>query len=365
MKNPILAFLLAFFPGGGLLYLGRLFRGIVYMFGEFGLIAIFFLFMNTGFGDYALVIFFLGVMLYVINLIDTAITASKSFATGMGAMEEKKDPTFEQKRFYTIVLSFIPGCGHFQLGLMHRGITILISFLGLGAMIVFIAFVTSRDEFLIFLVGLPVIWLYGFFDAMQQLNKIEKGEELTDRSILEDLEMMREEGKKSRSIATVLSVFPGAGHLYLGLQRRGIQLMAAFLFSIYILDVLRLGIFLFLLPLIWFYSFFDGMQNAAKYGKEPLEDRPIISYFKNYQKWVGLALVFLGLYYFLNMIIMPSVSPFLANWIQIDLQYWFSRYFQTAIVCLLLIGGGIKLLLGSKGKKPDLAKSNGVEGEES
>lgn len=65
---------------------------------------------------------------------------------------------------------------------------------------------------------------------MQQLNKKQLGEELVDRSILEDLEMKREVGKKSKSIATFLSIFPGAGHLYLGLQKRGIQLMAAFLF---------------------------------------------------------------------------------------------------------------------------------------
>ena len=56
---------------------------------------------------------------------------------------------------------------------------------------------------------------------------------------------MKEEGRV-RPLPRFLSMFPGAGHLYLGYQRRGVQLMAAFLFSIYILDVLRLGIFLFL-----------------------------------------------------------------------------------------------------------------------
>ena len=147
---------------------------------------------------------------------------------------------------------------------MNRGMTILASFLGLGIMIFFVAALTGRGAFLVFLAFLPLIWVYGFFDAMQQLGKKEKGEELVDRSILEDFEMRHEEGKKSRAIATFLSIFPGAGHLYLGLQRRGIQLMAAFLFSIYILDILRLGIFLFLIPIIWFYSFFDGMQRASK-----------------------------------------------------------------------------------------------------
>lgn len=354
MKNPILAFILAFFPGGGMFYLLKPLRGLAYMFGEFGLIVFFFVLMDASADELAMVVFFLGVLLYVINLIDTTITASKMvyksapFENGEGKMKSQSQ---EQERFYTIVLSFIPGVGHFQLGLMNRGMTLLTAFLGAIMMVFFVTVLTSRSEFLIFLAILPVIWVYGFFDTMQQLSKKQKGEELVDRSILEDLEMKREDGKKSKSIATFLSIFPGAGHLYLGLQRRGIQLMAAFLFSIYILDVLRLGIFLFLIPIIWFYSFFDGLQKASKYGKEDLEDTPIISYFINHQKWVGIGLVLLGLYYLVSNIALPVLSPILQESLNFDISYWFNHYFQMAIVCILLIGGGIKLLMGSKKKK--------------
>jgi hypothetical protein len=130
--------------------------------------------------------------------------------------------------------------------------------------------------------------------------------------------------------------------------------MAAFLFSIYILDILRLGIFLFLIPIIWFYSFFDGLQKASRYGKEPLEDTPIVSYFLNHQKWIGIGLILVGLYYLTTNIIIPAVAPMLSNMINLNLQYWFDRYFQTAIVCILLIGGGIKLLFGSKGKREEV-----------
>ena len=55
--------------------------------------------------------------------------------------------------------------------------------------------------------------------------------------------------------------------MYLGLQRRGLQLMAAFLLSIYLLDLLRLSAFLFLVPIIWFYSFlmrYSKQQNTEK-----------------------------------------------------------------------------------------------------
>ena len=101
-------------------------------------------------------------------------------------------------------------------------------------MVIFVTALSGRGEFMVFLLGLPIIWVYGFFDAVQQVNKKQRGEELIDRTIFEDFETRREDGKKSKAIATFLSIFPGAGHLYLGLQRRGIQLMAAFpVFNLY------------------------------------------------------------------------------------------------------------------------------------
>lgn len=359
MKNPIIAFLLAFFPGGGLLYLGKVLRGLFYTFAVFGLLFFTVFLGYVGPFDELLVgLAFIALLLYIINFIDTAITASKFIPRNKEEGQSndytnENNENMESERFFTIILSVIPGLGHFQLGLMNRGLTLVASFLGLGTMVVFITALSHRSEFLVFLALLPVLWVYSFFDAMQLLNKKQKGEVLKDRSLLEDFEMRREDGKKSKSIATLLSIFPGAGHLYLGLQRRGIQLMAAFLFSIYILDVLRLGIFLFLVPIIWFYSFFDGLQKASKFGDEPLEDTPVISYLINNQKWVGIGLVVLGFYYLFTNILVPVLSPLLQQYIAIDLRYWFGHYFQTTIVCILLIGGGIKLLSGSKRKSTD------------
>ncbi|MBD7938905.1 hypothetical protein H9655_17865 [Cytobacillus sp. Sa5YUA1] len=350
MKNPLLAFLLGFFPGGGLLYLGVFLRGMTYLIGEFALIAFTIFMLSVGVGGEILLVIFAGVILYIINLVDTAIMASK-------LLKNKQDPSskvaeeLDYERFRTILLSFIPGVGHFHLGLMNRGITLLTASLGFCIMVLFVAFLTDRGEFMVFLLLFPVIWVYSFFDAIQQLNKKQKGEELVDRTLLDDIERGREEGRKSKGLATFLSIFPGAGHLYLGLQRRGIQLMAAFLFSIYILDVLRLGIFLFLIPIIWFYSFFDGLQKSSRYGEEELEDVPIVSYFENHQKWLGIGLVVVGLYYMTTNVLLPAFAPSIIELLNIDVWYWFNRYFQTAIVCIVLIGGGLKLLSGTKEKK--------------
>lgn len=344
-KSPFIAFLLSFFPGGGLLYLGRVLRGLFYTFTVFGT-PIFFLILAfiSNWEEIFLIFALGGVLLYFINIIDTVLTASKLYEN-----DANSNMTNESERFFTIILSFIPGLGHFQLGLTYRGTTLLIAFFGAIIMVFFVTLLTGREEFLVFLAALPIIWIFGFFDALKQLEKKQKGEPLEDISILEDLESRNTEGKKSKAIATLLSFFPGLGHLYLGLQRRGIQLMAFFLFSIYILDVLRLGLFLFIIPIIWFYSFFDGLQKASKADQNlDLEDKPIISSLAIHQKWLGIGLILLGLYFIFINIVLPIAEPYLAKIFKLSIPYLVREYIQTAIICLILIGGGIKLLLGKK-----------------
>ncbi|MBS4209561.1 hypothetical protein [Bacillus sp. FJAT-50079] len=351
-KNPIIAFLLAFFPGGGLMYLGKVLRGLFYTATVFGIPIFSFIIAGISYNDVFTVFALGGVLLYIVNFIDTAVTASKLYNQAKNPGNEaviEKNP--ESERFFTIVLSFIPGLGHFQLGLVYRGMTLLATFIGLAIMILFVTALTHRSEFLIFLASLPIIWIYSFFDAMKQLERKNKGEQLVDRSIFDDFENRGSEGKKSKTFATLLSIIPGAGHLYLGLQKRGVQLMAAFLFSIYILDVLRLGIFLFVIPIIWFYSFFDGLQKASRADAGPIEDEPLVSYFINHQRWIGIGLIAFGLYYLTTNILLPAVSPFIDSFFNIDIQYWIYRYFQTGIICLLFIIGGMKLLMGNKTKQ--------------
>lgn len=347
-KNPIIAFLLAFFPGGGLMYLGKVFRGLFYTATVFGVPFIFIAGALVTNVQFFLIFAFGGLLLYIVNFIDTAVTASKLYNQTETGETVERNP--DSERFFTIILSFIPGMGHFQLGLVYRGMTLLIAFFGMSVMVLFVAFLSGRDEFLIFLALLPVIWIYSFFDAMQQLKKKQQGETLEDKSILEDFETRHTDGKKSKSIAAILSIIPGAGHLYLGLQKRGIQLMAAFLFSIYIVDVMRIGIILFLVPIIWFYSFFDGLQKASMQQEGPIEDTPLIKNFINHQKWIGFGLILLGLYYLMTNIFLPVVEPFLRNIFNVDLHYLFYQYVQTAIICILFIAGGIRLLIGKKPK---------------
>lgn len=363
--NPMLAFFLTFIPGVGHFYVNQKFKGFLYAVGTVGPVLFgFFLYAMVGYLGDPIFMGLLGVafLVLVISVFDMIlfllkkpkvtnhIQSQHEGSVGTVAMSEVKSD--ESERFYTILLSFIPGLGHFQLGLINRGLTFLTGFFGLGTMVIFIAVFTDQGAFLVFLGFLPILWVFNMFDAIKHVNRKQRGEELIDKTILEDFEeTRREQGKKSKTLATVLSIFPGAGHLYLGLQRRGIQLMAAFLFAIYILDVLRLSLFLFLIPIIWFYSFFDALQKVSKHGEEELEDIPVISYIVNHQKWFGIGLLALGLYYLFDSMLLPLLADSIRVNFGINIYDIYYNYFQVSIICILLIGGGLKLIFGSKGRK--------------
>lgn len=361
-KNPLLVFFLTFIPGVGHFYLNRKVRGFIY---GVGAILPFMVGLFLYIDYYAVEPFFLGVVATVIvtaiSVFDMVLHLLKNQQIPAPADQTKQvvQTTFQSKlnegereRFYTILLSLLPGLGHFQLGLMNRGLIFLTGFFGLGTMVLFITSFTNQSEFIVFLGILPILWVYNMFDAIHQVTKKQRGEELVDKTILEDFEeTRREQGKKSKTLATVLSIFPGAGHMYLGLQKRGLQLMAAFLLAVYIIDILRLSLFLFLIPIIWFYSFFDALQKVAMHSEEELEDIPVISYFVNHQKWLGIGLLALGLYYMFVNVMIPVLTPILKEFIGIDIEYWYYNFFQVSVICILLIGGGLKLLFGSKSRK--------------
>jgi hypothetical protein len=355
-KNGGLAFLLSFIPGLGHLYLGRKIRAFIYACGFFGPLFLTFLtaILARG-GPKEIVIPFLMISLFfaVINMIDMIVyLISPKTGVPIGSPDQHPDnlqqqvPSHQNERFFTTLLSFIPGLGHFQLGLMQRGSTFLVGFFGLMIMIIFITAITNIRGVFVFLLALPVIILYSVFDAAQLLHRKQKGEELVDRTIFEELEQSREDGRKSKIIAMLLSVFPGAGHMYLGLQRRGLQIMAAFLFAIYIMDVLRMSFFLFLIPILWFYSLFDAMQLVSRKQKdEEIKDVPIVSWLFNHQKWLGFALLAVGVYYLFDRMLLRLLEeayPQLADWLH--------SYLQIFIVSTLFIGGGLRLLWG--GSRP-------------
>lgn len=83
--------------------------------------------------------------------------------------------------------------------------------------------------------------------------------------------------KYSGFLAFVFSLIPGAGQMYLGLMKRGLQIMLLFSIPIFIATILYAeGWFVVFTVIIWFYSFFDclNIRRAINEGEE-VEDKLI------------------------------------------------------------------------------------------
>lgn len=369
-KSGLLAFLLSFLPGAGFAYLGRSMRAAVYGIGFFGPMVLLFPFAITDniIEEIAILTVLFMAAVWVINMFDMLIAilsgnlngrkapvvhhpyggyAENEFAAAAQPIPAER----QQEKSRAILLSLIPGLGHMSLGMMQRGITFLISFVGLFAIIIFLAMIMHRAELLIFLLVLPVIWIYSMFDAIQHVHAKQRGEALVDRSLFEELESNIASGRKNKVLAIALSIFPGAGHLYLGLQKRGLQLMGGFLITIYIMDNMRLSLFFFLLPLFWCFSFFDAVQQTSRYERGELEDDPVLQQFVPYQKWFGIALIVLGVYYLLNGVVTDFIREYFTR--EIYQSYLNSIYvLPTVLVSFLLIFIGLRLTFGSKARAP-------------
>ncbi|UUZ82560.1 hypothetical protein LJK88_00145 [Paenibacillus sp. P26] len=354
-KNPMIAFFFSCVPGLGQLYLGRFVRALFFGGGFFGALLplVFMIIANIFRKELGFFLLAVAGVFWSLNLVDMirVLARMAGYRPAQGSEPSFGPSNGENERFNTMLLSVIPGLGHLRLGLMQRGLSFLVSFFGLGVMILFVSIVTRQEGFLVFLGILPILWIYGLFDCIQQINKKERGETLIDRTYFEDFQEGRETGRKNKTLAMILSMFPGAGHMYLGLQKRGLQLMAAFLFSIYIMDVLRLSLFLFLIPMIWFFSFFDALQQIARYGREELRDVPVVVWLIHHQRWIGIGLLVMGVYYLFDHILVNGLDIWFNKETAQRIRGWYYNYFQTFVISVLLIGGGIRLLIGSQVKK--------------
>ncbi|SHI85206.1 hypothetical protein [Lutispora thermophila] len=143
------------------------------------------------------------------------------------------------------------------------------------------------------------------------------------------------------------SLIPGASQMYMGLFKRGVQLMVTTIGSFTLLLSFNAEQ---LIPVIcvplWFFSFFDGynIRKQIAAGKT-VKDEEVYSYdiFLSNKKFVGFALLFLGIIGLIN----SFPSSVIISLFGVDFQnvYWSLR---RSIVPLFLIISGAYLLLKSR-----------------
>ncbi|MBP1753932.1 MAG: hypothetical protein H6Q59_330 [Firmicutes bacterium] len=167
--------------------------------------------------------------------------------------------------------------------------------------------------------------------------------------------------KKSNFLTFCFSLLPGAGQMYMGFMKRGSSLMAYFFLTIFLSSWLGLGPLMFLMPIIWFYAFFDTHNLRSTPDDEfyALEDEFIlIPEFARekaqliqtkYRNVFAIALIVIGISILWNNFIeiIDEVVPGLVY----TVLYRFGRLVPQLFVACAIIAFGIYLI---RGKKKDL-----------
>ncbi|NMA58611.1 MAG: hypothetical protein GX954_07850 [Clostridium cochlearium] len=137
--------------------------------------------------------------------------------------------------------------------------------------------------------------------------------------------------------------------MYLGFQKKGLQIMLLFFSLLFLGDFLRTNIFFVLIPVIWFYSFFDVRKAFNK--SETFEDEIRCFSLINFDlKYIGYFLIFAGIIGLMNGALFPIMSVYL-DWHTIET-------IKDVLMSLILIIIGIKLICGKKVYYKDSKKLN-------
>lgn len=155
--------------------------------------------------------------------------------------------------------------------------------------------------------------------------------------------------RKSKKVATFFAMFPGAGHMYLGLTNQGIQLMLVFLFTCFLSSRGGMDFISLLLPVIWFYSIFDVRSKVM--SDVPVEDCNLkifskVGQIKNfntsdsYEKYFGFFLIIAGVWAIIDNFVFPLINRYVDPWIVSDIK--------SVLASLIFIGVGMILIFKNK-----------------
>lgn len=164
--------------------------------------------------------------------------------------------------------------------------------------------------------------------------------------------------KGNRFLNFIFSLLPGAGHMYMGFMKLGISLMSLFFLIIFLSSWLSIGPLLYLLPILWFYSFFDCM-NKCYASNEIFEsytddylfhlgtNHGFVGSFSNkYPLFAGIAVLLLGIYLiWIN--VLNILYDHIPNQIYHELINLTSKAPQI-ILGVIILTVGIKLIRNKK-----------------
>lgn len=160
--------------------------------------------------------------------------------------------------------------------------------------------------------------------------------------------------KKSGFLTFCFSLIPGAGEMYMGFMKQGISIMAVFWLIVFFASFFSLGPALFILPILWCYSFFNvhnirGMSDEEFYALEDdylfhMDESLLTGKLRGKQSNIlAAALIIVGV-----AILWNHFANYLS-WLLPDSIYWgFMDAVPQLGIAVLLIWCGIYLIRGKK-----------------
>lgn len=164
--------------------------------------------------------------------------------------------------------------------------------------------------------------------------------------------------KKGRFLTFLFSLMPGAGHMYMGFMKTGISLMSVFFFIIFLSSWLNIGPLLFIIPVLWFFSFFDCINKFHSSDEEFIQfgDNYLFSIdtllenggniFKKQGLYVGILLVIFGL-----LLVWNNVMSYLRRFLPQEVFNFIlhlTRDLPQLVIGIIIIIIGIRLIIVKK-----------------
>jgi hypothetical protein len=171
--------------------------------------------------------------------------------------------------------------------------------------------------------------------------------------------------KRNSFFTFLFSLLPGAGHMFMGFMKIGVSLMAAFTLVIFLASWLNISQLLFLLPLLWFYSFFDCINRRYSSDEEfaALEDYYLFSMDKLLERGhqlagmrkplAGILLLLFGIYLVWNNLLMQMHNFGIFSDRDLSIIISATNIAPKFILGIVIVIIGIRLIIGKR-KERDL-----------
>lgn len=171
---------------------------------------------------------------------------------------------------------------------------------------------------------------------------------------------------KNKFLTFVCSLIPGAGQMYFGLYKKGVSILLLFVAVCVLASVLYMPSLTFLLPVIYFYSFFESVNRMNMPIEEVafLKDDYILlgssggelrknmlpRIFKRGNIWIGITVLIVGVY------ALVSTSASIINYYFYDSYIYhvmrmITRWMPAIIIPAACIVIGLRLIFATA--KPD------------